>query len=111
MPILALSMYFRPKDVQVPFTKSKFFSLNNLAPTVGFSLTTPKDDFFFGLSSELVRNVHAIYGYHYGKITTLGPPGVDDPFLSTAPATVKRFKGNVFVGLTFNINFIPALFK
>jgi hypothetical protein len=111
MPILAFSAYLSPKDVQVPFTNRERFSYRNLAPTVGFSLKSPADDFYFGLTSELVRNVHVIYGYHYGNINALGAQGADDPHSNAAPTTVKRFQGNVFLGLTFNINFIPSLFK
>jgi len=107
MPVLAFSGYFRGMDVQVPWRWADLTP----APTVAFSYTTPADDFFFGASSEIRRNVQLVYGYHLGKVTHLGPQGVDDPTSSTAPNTIKRFQGNVFVGLSFNVNFIKGLFK
>jgi hypothetical protein len=106
MPVLAFSAYLRGMDVQVPWSRWNLIP----EPTVAFSLTSPADDFFFGASSELRRNVQVIYGYHLGKVTHLGPQGVDDPTSSNAPITIKRFQGNVFFGLTFNVNFIKNLF-
>ena len=85
---------------------------NNLKPqpSLGFSLSSPADNFFFGFSSEIRRNVQLVYGYHLGKINKLAPTLVNDPTSSTAPATVQRFKGGAYVGVTFNIDFIKGLF-
>ena len=107
MPILAFSGYIIPRDIQVPWRWVDLMP----APTVGFSLKSPVDDFFFGASSELRRNVQLVYGYHFGRITRLGPSGIDDPTSTTAPPTIQRFKGNLFLGLTFNLNFIKGLYK
>jgi hypothetical protein len=107
MPVLAFSGYLWPRDIQVPWQRKDLAP----APTVGFSLKSPADDFFFGASSEFRRNVQVVYGYHFGRITQLGPAGVDDPTSGTAPPTIKRFHGNFFVGLTFNLNFIKDLYK
>jgi hypothetical protein len=96
-----------PRDIQVPWHKGDLVP----APTVGFSLKSPADDFFFGASSEFRRNVQVVYGYHFGRITQQGPVGVDDPTSSTAPSTIKHFHGSFFVGLTFNLNFIKDLYK
>jgi hypothetical protein len=79
-------------------------------PTLGFSLSSPADNFFFGAASEIRRNVQFVYGYHLGKITKLAPTLVDDPTSNTAPATVQRYKGGVYGGVTFNIDFIKGLF-
>jgi hypothetical protein len=88
------------------------FDLKNLRPqpTLGFSLSSPADNFFFGASSEIRRNVQFVYGYHLGKITKLAPTLIDDPTSSAAPATVQRFKGGVYGGVSFNIDFIKGLF-
>jgi len=106
IPVLAFSGYLRGMDIQVPWRPRDLTP----APTVAFSLTDPSNDFFFGASSELRRNVQVIYGYHFGKVTRLGPQGVDDATSSIAPSTVKYFQGNLFLGLTFNVNFIKNLF-
>jgi hypothetical protein len=58
-------------------------------PSIGFSLTAPSDNFFFGGSSEILRNVQLAYGYQLGRVTELSPPFVDDPTSSAAPATRK----------------------
>jgi len=107
LPILAFAAYLIPQDVQVLWRPKDLLP----APTVAFSLQNPGDDFFLGLSSEIRRNVQLLYGYHYGRVTTSGPTGADDPTSSAAPVTTSRFKGNAFVGLTFNVNFIKDLFK
>jgi hypothetical protein len=88
------------------------FNWENLKPqpTLGFSLSSPADNFFFGAASELRRNVQIVYGYHLGKVTKLSPILVDDPTSNAVPATVQRFKGGGYVGLTFNIDFIKGLF-
>jgi hypothetical protein len=79
-------------------------------PALGFSLSSPADNFFFGGSSEIRRNVQIVYGYHLGKVTKLSPVIVDDPSSSAAPVTIQRFKGGAYIGLTFNIDFIKGLF-
>ena len=79
-------------------------------PSVGFSLSSPADDFFFGFASEIQRNVQFVYGYQLAKINKLSPTIVNDPTSSAAPATVQRFNGGVYGGLTFNIDFIKGLF-
>jgi hypothetical protein len=107
MPVMAFTAYWWPRDVQVRYRLKELTP----SPTIAFSLSSPKDDFFFGFSSEILRNVQLVYGCHYGRVTRLGPSGVDDPTSNAAPATVKRFAGNVFVGMTFNVNFIKDLFK
>ena len=56
------------------------------------------------------RNVQFVYGYHLGKITKLAPTLVGDPTSSAAPATVQRFKGGVYGGLSFDIDFMNGLF-
>ena len=78
--------------------------------TLGFSLTTPADSFYFGGSSEIRRNVQLVYGLNYAKVTTLAPTNFVDPADSTAPKTVNKFGKGAFVGFTFNIDFIKGLF-
>ncbi len=108
MPVLMFSAFLRPLDTQVPWHSTDLIP----TPTGGFSLSSPESDFFFGLSHEVRRHVQLVYGYHLGKVTALpGTQGLDDPTSSAAPATTTRFKGNFFVGATFNIDFIKDLFK
>ena len=107
-PVLFFSAYlFHPLDAETQFHWSDMIP----APGVGFSLTAPAGNFFFGGSSEFFRrNVQIIYGLHYGQVTHLAPTGVDDPSSSTAPVTQQRFSRGAFAGLTFNIDFIKGLF-
>lgn len=107
-PALFFTWYFfRPLDPEVPYQRSDSIP----EPTVGFSLTNPGSDYFFGASSEfLVRGVQLVYGFHYGKITELTPNQVDDPFSSAAQATQQKFVGKAFIGATFNIDFIKRVF-
>jgi hypothetical protein len=107
-PALFFTWYlFRKLDPEVPFQRSDLTP----EPTIGFSLTNPGSDYFFGGSSEFfVRNVQLVYGFHYGKITELTPNQADDPFSSTAQATQQKFVGKAFIGATFNIDFIKRVF-
>ncbi len=107
-PALFFTSYlFHALDPEVPFHRSDLIP----EPTVGFSLTNPGSDYFFGFASEfLVRNVQLVYGFHYGKVTELTPNQVDDPFSSTAQQTQQKFVGKAFVGATFNIDFIKRVF-
>ncbi|MBZ5728604.1 MAG: hypothetical protein LAP87_26935 [Acidobacteriia bacterium] len=108
MPVLMFSAYLKPLDAQVPWHPVDLLP----APTLGFSLSSPANDFFFGLSHEVRRHVQLVYGYHLGKVTALPKTqGLDDPTSDAAPVTTTRFKGNFFVGATFNIDFIKGLFK
>jgi hypothetical protein len=108
LPVLMFSAYLKPLDAQVPWRATDLLP----APTLGFSLSSPSADFFFGISSEVRRHVQLVAGYHLGKITTLPPTqGIDDPASSAAPVTATRFRANFFVGATFNVDFIKGLFK
>jgi hypothetical protein len=108
MPVLMFSAYLKPLDAQVPWHSADLLP----APTIGFSLSSPASDFFFGVSHEIRRHVQLVYGYHLGKVTAMSKTqGLDDPTSDAAPVTTTRFKGNFFVGATFNIDFIKGLFK
>lgn len=109
MPVLFFTGYlFRPIDAEAPFERWDLFP----QPSIGFSLTSPSTDFFFGASSELFRrNVQLVYGYHYGQTTHLVPGQTNDPSSKDPPQTQKRFDNGAFVGLTFNIDFIKGLFS
>jgi len=109
MPVLFFTAYlFRPIDAEVPFENKDFIP----QPSLGFSLTSPSSDFFFGGSSEFFkRNVQLVCGYHFGQTTHLLPSQINDPASKDAPQTQKRFDSGAFVGLTFNIDFIKGLFS
>ena len=106
-PVLLFSIYWQPKDIQLPFGWADLIPV----PTVGFSLTSPADNFFAGFSSEIRRNVQLVYGWHWGKTTRRGAIPVDETTTSTAPSTIQAFGDGKFVGVTFNINFVKDLFK
>lgn len=107
-PVLFFSAYIIPLDAERPFHWSDMIP----APGVGFDLSSPATNFFFGASSEFphLRNLQLIYGYNYGKVTELVPGAVDDPTSSTAPVTRQHYGHGFFAGLTFDISFIQSLF-
>lgn len=105
-PVLLFSFYWTPKDIQAPWSWQDLTPV----PTIGFSLTTPKDDFFAGFQSEIRRNVHLVYGIHFGSVTMRSLTAVDEDRTSDAVLTHKAFDKEAFVGLSFNINFIKDLF-
>jgi hypothetical protein len=109
MPVLFFTAYLiRPIDAEVPFERQDWTP----EPSIGFSLTSPATDFFFGGSSEFFkRNVQLVYGLHHGQTTHLVPGQANDPTSKDAPQTQKRFDNGAFVGLTFNIDFIKGLFS
>ena len=104
------TFYPTKRDTQ---TKTVQWSEVIPAPTFGLSLTSPSDDFFLGASSELkpFRNLQLVYGFHLGRVAKLGSNGFQNPLDSTAPQTTTSLHTGGFVGLTFNIDFIKALFK
>jgi hypothetical protein len=106
-PVATLSFYlFRKLDIQVPVTwKERVVP----APTVGFSLSSPTDDIFVGLSHELLRNTQLIYGFHWARVDELGPQSPVEEQLPTV-TTDKHFKHKAYVGITLNLNFIRGLF-
>ena len=108
VPVLFFTSYlFHKIDPEAPFEKWDLVP----QPSLGFSLTSPSGDFFFGGTSEFfVRNVQLVYGLHYGQTTHLVPNQVNDPASKDAQATQKVFNKGAFAGLTFNIDFIKGLF-
>jgi hypothetical protein len=108
VPVLFFTSYlFHKIDPEVPFEKWDLVP----QPSIGFSLTSPSSDFFFGGTSEFfVRNVQLVYGFHYGQTTHLVPNQVNDPTSKDAQATQKSFDKGAYIGLTFNIDFIKGLF-
>jgi hypothetical protein len=106
-PALFFTAYLiKPMDAESAWRRSDLLP----EPSLGFSLSSPADNFFFGGSSEILRNVQLVYGYHMGKVTKLVPPLVNDPTSNAAPTTAQRFKSGAYGGLTFNIDFIKGLF-
>jgi hypothetical protein len=105
-PVLFFTAYIKPMDAERDWHWGDMIP----GPSIGFSLSAPTDNFFFGGSSEIRRNVQLVYGYHMGRVAQLAKTIVNDPTSSASPATVRRFKGGIFGGLTFNIDFIKNLF-
>lgn len=105
-PILMFTIYVPPFDAERSWRSRDLIP----QPGVGFSLSSPSADFFFGASSEIRRNIQLVGGLHVGKMTTLVKPPFDDPTSSAAPQTQQSFAKGGFVGLTFNIDFIKGLF-
>jgi hypothetical protein len=106
-PVMLFSFYYTPKDIVQKWSTKDLIPI----PTIGFAFSAPADNFFVGGSSEIRRNVQAVYGLHYGKVTKRGPIPVDETASAAAPNTRKQFEPGWFVGLSFNINFIKDLFS
>ena len=105
LPMIALTIYWKPVDIQRPPQWSEMIP----NPTIGFDFTSPTNEIFLGFSSEFIRNVQLIYGVHFSKVDVLA----ENQNLSTAdaPKVEKKFASGAFVGLTFNFNLIPSLYK
>jgi hypothetical protein len=107
-PVLAMTVYFKTMDAERPWHAS------DLIPggTLGFSLTSPGSNFYFGGSSELFkRNLQVMYGFSLAKVSALAPAGTVQGSSATTPPTQQVFAKGAFVGVTFNISgFIQSLF-
>jgi hypothetical protein len=118
--VLLFSAYLKPMDAESNWKPS------NLTPAVtfGLSLTSPASNFYFGGSSEFVRNVQVVYGFTIAQQAQLAP-GLYQPTNppagscqancstsnATPPATVQNFKLGGFIGISYNITgFIQSLF-
>jgi hypothetical protein len=108
-PVLFLTAYiFGKMDAERPWRTK------DLKPGVslGFSLTSPASNFYFGGSSEFfLRNLQIVYGFSLAKTSTLSPPGTVQASTVTTPPTYQTFSKGGFVGLSFNVSgFIQSLF-
>jgi hypothetical protein len=76
--------------------------------SVGFSLTSPSSNFYFGGSSEFfLRNVQLVYGVSVAKVSAAGSGSN-----GTSPSTTQNFHSGWYTGLTFNVSgFIQGLFS
>jgi hypothetical protein len=106
-PILALSVYLKPMDAERRWQASDMIP----APTIGFSLTSPASNFYFGGSSEFpfVRNLQVVYGFSAAKVSVLETASLQNS--NTTPVTRQVFAKGGFAGLSFNIlGFIQSVF-
>lgn len=105
-PVLMFTVYVRPFDAERSWHPKDLIP----EPSIGFSLTSPADDFFFGASTEIFRHVQAVAGLHVGKVNELASVPFDDPTSNAAPLVNQEFHLGFYGGLTFNIDFIKGLF-
>ena len=119
-PVLFFSAYLKPMDAESAWKPS------NLTPSItfGLSLTSPSSNFYFGGSSEFLRNIQVVYGLAIdqqaqlatGLYQPMNPaPGTCQANCSTSnatpPATTQSFKIGGFIGISYNITgFIQSLF-
>jgi hypothetical protein len=104
-PVLMFTVYIIPIDAE------RHWQPKDLYPGVSFglSLSSPSSNFYFGGSSEILRNLQLVYGFNVAKVTKLAEGTV--PTSSTSPATVQRYAKGGYIGLTFNLSgFIQGLF-
>jgi len=111
-PVLLFTVYPKPFDAESPFNFKKDF-LRIPGASFGVSLASPSNNFYFGGSSEILRNVQLVYGFNVAKISRLAPSGTFNSTPSgtnATPATTQVFAKGAFIGLTFNLNgFIQSL--
>jgi len=106
-PVLMLTAYWFGH--WFPMDAERDWRPRDLTPglSVGFSLTSPASNFYFGGSSEFfLRNVQLVYGVSEAKVSaaTSGSNG-------SSPATTQHFHTGWYTGLTFNVSgFIQGLF-
>lgn len=80
--------------------------------TLGFGLTSPKDDVFLGASFTPRRNLFLFIGAHRGVVKSVVPRDeVTEQANATPPETVDRATWSWSTGLSFNFPFITQLFK
>ena len=106
-PILLFTLYPYPLDTE------RQYHLRDLIPGVsfGFSLVSPSSNFYFGGSSEIMRNIQLTYGFALAKVPKLAPGSIFSPSPggTATPTTVQSFEKGGFIGLTFSfLGFIPG---
>ncbi len=73
-------------------------------------MTSPNEDFFLGVSNEVVRNTQIFYGLHVGRINRLNDPSVLlGPSSTENPTASVRFDKGFFFGLNFNMTAITDI--
>jgi hypothetical protein len=105
---LGLTYYLRGIDTLRPLTLREALIPN---PTVGFGLSEPLENAFFGFSNEIVRNGQIVWGIHCGKVNELVERNdINENEDATAPVTKKKFHAKPFIGLTLNLKFLDKVF-
>ena len=113
-PVILFTAYFRPIDAESPYRAKDLIP----GASFGLSLTSPSNNFYFGASSEIMRNVQATYGFTMARVPELpnsnvfNPTGSSGAPSSATPVTTQHFEKGGFLGLTFNFSgFIQSLFS
>jgi len=106
IPALLFTGYWKKRDTQRLLRWTELIP----QPTAGLSLSSPTDDFFLGGSSEFVRNVQFDYGLHLGRVKKLGANSTTQfPTDSSGPPTTMTLQKGVFLGLSFNLDFLKGI--
>ena len=76
--------------------------------SAGLSLSSPTNNFYFGLSFEVRRSIQLVAGVTLARISELA----DKQLGTSAVTTVQRFEESAFAGMSFNVSgFIQSLFS
>jgi hypothetical protein len=106
-PVIFLGRYLKPFDAESLERKGDI--LASTAVNLGFSLSSPTNNFYLGGSNELLRYVQFNYGFALARVPKLAA----DTFVlgsATTPNTVQVFKKGAYFGLSFNISgFVQGL--
>lgn len=103
-PVLFLTRYLRPFDAGRKEKPRDF--IDSFGINVGFSLSAPTNNFYFGGTNELLRLVQVNYGFVAAKVPKLaGDVYIASGGSSTpTPITNQVFAKGGYIGLSFNIS-------
>jgi hypothetical protein len=99
-PVIFLGRYIKPFDAENKERKGDFVASTSV--NIGFSLSSPTSNFYFGGSNEILRYVQFNYGFALAKVSKLAT-GTFVLSSATTPNTVQVFKEGAYFGFSFNI--------
>ena len=73
------------------------------APAIGVCLSSPTE-------LKGLRNVQLVYGLHVGRVNKPCRNSFQFQTDATVPPATKSLRTGYYVGITFNIDFVKALF-
>lgn len=106
-PVIFLGRYLKPFDAENRERKGDILASTTV--NLGFSLSSPTNNFYLGASNEFLRYIQFNYGFALARVPKLAA----DTFVlssATSPNTVQVFKKGAYFGLSFNISgFVQGL--
>lgn len=110
IPMFAVTVYPTLLDISAPMS---IWDRVRPSPTFGFAFVNPQENAFVGASIEPLRSMQFLVGVHVGKVSkerSAENTDKDDPASTTVKTTDKRFGTSLFIGASFNVNFVKTMF-